>query len=513
MSCQGTISTVLKVARSALCGSLALLLARSAVSQEVHRHPVPDKLGSVSFATTCKPAVQKDFERAVALLHSFAYAPAEAAFRHVAAADPQCAIAHWGIAMSYFQQLWVPPLRPGGFETARQEIRRAEEVGAPSNRERSFIDALARVYDQAVAFRQRVTDYEAAMGSLAAAHPKDVEAQVFSALAILAAASPLDKTHARQKRALEILGPLYEKYPEHPGIAHYLIHACDNPELAGRGVAAARAYSTIAPSAPHALHMPSHIFTRLGMWSDSIDSNRAARIAAREQGDIGEELHAMDYLVYAYLQEGREREASEVVEQLTRVTNLDERDFKVSYASTAMPVRYAVERRQWIEAASVVLPRGAPPQVIAIAVWSRALGFARSGNAGSVQSGIDRLHQLEQQLRTSASQFGADANEYWAKQVRIQALEASAWLAQAEGRAEEARRLLQIAADEEDAVEKLPVTPGPIIPARELLGDLLLTQNQPAAAAKEFHSVLITSPKRRGALTGLSRATELMTSH
>jgi hypothetical protein len=336
---------------------------------------------------------------------------------------------------------------------------------------------------------------------------------VFYALALLAAASPSDKTHARQKRTLQILEPLYEQYPQHPGIAHYLIHACDNAELARQGVSAARAYATIAPSAPHALHMPSHIFTRLGMWPDSIDSNQAARTAAHEQGDLGEELHAMDYLVYAYLQEGREREANEVVKQLTRMPKLDERDFKVSYASTAMPIRYAVERRQWSDAASLTPPQSAPPQVIAIAVWSQGLGLARNGHAGQVHSEIDRLHQLEQQLRTSAGESGTFASEYWATQVRIQALEASAWLAQADGRAGEAQSLLRAAADEEDAVEKLPVTPGAIIPARQQLGDLLLTQDRPEAAAKEFQSVLINSPNRRGALTGLSRANELMTNH
>jgi hypothetical protein len=343
--------------------------------------------------------------------------------------------------------------------------------------------------------------------------PKDVEAQVFYALALLAAASPSDKTHARQKRTLQILEPLYEQYPQHPGIAHYLIHACDNAELARQGVSAARAYATIAPSAPHALHMPSHIFTRLGMWPDSIDSNQAARTAAHEQGDLGEELHAMDYLVYAYLQEGREREANEVVKQLTRMPKLDERDFKVSYASTAMPIRYAVERRQWSDAASLTPPQSAPPQVIAIAVWSQGLGLARNGHAGQVHSEIDRLHQLEQQLRTSAGESGTFASEYWATQVRIQALEASAWLAQADGRAGEAQSLLRAAADEEDAVEKLPVTPGAISPARQQLGDLLLTQDRPEAAAKEFQSVLINSLNRRGALTGLSRANELMTNH
>jgi tetratricopeptide (TPR) repeat protein len=236
------------------------------------------------------------------------------------------------------------------------------------------------------------------------------------------------------------------------------------------------------------------------MWGDSIASNRAARVAGHEQGDIGEELHAMDYLVYAYLQEGRDREAAEVIQQLRQMQNLDERDFKVGYASTAMPVRYAVERHLWTEAARIESPLGAPPQVVAIAVWARALGLARSGRPAEVRPEIDRLHELERQLR-------AAGNEYWAQQVRIQAMEAQAWLAQAEGRSDDAQRLLRNAADQEDAIEKLPVTPGPIIPAREQLGDLLLLQHQPDQAVKEFQNALASTPNRRGSLEGLSRAT------
>ncbi|MGO9307308.1 MAG: hypothetical protein ACLP3R_26965, partial [Candidatus Korobacteraceae bacterium] len=290
------------------------------------------------------------------------------------------------------------------------------------------------------------------------------------------------------------------KYPQHPGIAHYLIHAYDNSELAGRGVAAARAYAKIAPSAPHALHMPSHIFTRLGMWSDSIASNRAAKTAAQQQGDTGEELHAMDYLVYAYLQEGRDREAAEIIQQLRQMQNPEKLDFKSAYASTAMPVRYAVERHQWADAARIESPQGAPPHVVAVAVWARALGLARSGRSAEVRPEIDRLHELERQLR-------AAGNEYWAQQVRIQAMEAEAWLAQAQARSDDAQRLLRSAADEEDAIEKLPVTPGPILPAREQLGDLLLEQHQPDQAVKEFQNALASAPNRRGSLDGLSRAT------
>ena len=483
-----------------LCGTLFVILPEPSSSQQVHNHPAPEKLGTVAFPVSCAPTVQREFERAAALLHSFAYSAAEASFKDVAARDPHCAMAHWGIAMTHFHQLWEPPLPPEGFSLGQQELRRAQEIGAPSDREGGLIQALALVYDNAAPYQTRIVSYEAAMQKLAAAYGDDTEVQVFYALALLAAASPFDKTHARQKRAVDILEPLYRKYPQHPGIAHYLIHAYDNAELAGRGVAAARAYAKIAPSAPHALHMPSHIFTRLGMWSDSIASNRAARVAAHEQGDTGEELHAMDYLVYAYLQEGREREAAEIIQQLGQMQNLDERDFKVGYASTAMPVRYAVERHQWKEAARIESPLGAPPHVVAIAVWARALGLARSGLPAEVRPEIDKLHELERQLR-------AAGNEYWAQQVRIQAMEAEAWLAQAQARSDDAQRLLRNAADEEDAIEKLPVTPGPIIPAREQLGDLLLLQHQPDQAVKEFQNALASTPNRRGSLEGLSRAT------
>lgn len=474
-------------------------------AQEAHDHPAPDNLGLVSFPTTCNPDVQKKFERGVAFLHSFAYSPAENAFRSVAFKDPHCAIAHWGIAMSYFHQLWDPPIGVGAFSKGREEIRRAEQIGGGSARERRFISALALVYEQdpaAIPYHTRVSQYETAMGKLAAANPGDAESQVFYALALLANASPFDKTHVNQKRAVRILEPLFQKYPRHPGIAHYLIHACDNQEMAQQGLAASRLYSKIAPSAPHALHMPSHIFTRLGMWRDSIASNEAARVAAHAQGDVGEELHAMDYLVYAYLQEGREKEAGKIIQQLGTMPNLDERDFKVAYASIAMPVRYAMERRQWHEAAEITAPTGTPPHVTAIAVWARAVGMARTGHPSQARAQVETLRRLEEQLRASGSESG----EYWAKQVRIQALEVLAWSAQAENKTEEARNLLRKAADQEDAIEKLPITPGPIIPAREQLGDLLLQQNEPELALKEFQIALSNAPKRRGAMIGVRRS-------
>ena len=484
--------------------TLLFIFSPSLGAQEAHSHSAPEKLGKVSFPTSCLPTVQQQFDRGVALLHSFAYTPAEKAFRGVAELDSRCAMAHWGIAMTYFHQLWDPPLSPATISTALREIQLAQQIGAGSERERKFINALGLIYQGAdtVPYRTRALNYERAMGDLAAENRKDAETQLFYALALLASASPTDNTHTNQKLAADLLEPLYRAYPEHPGIPHYLIHAYDNAELAPRGLPAARAYSKIAPSAPHALHMPSHIFTRLGLWEDSIASNLAARAAAHQQGDTGEELHAMDYLVYAYLQSGRDADAAEVVQQLRNMSKLDTHDFKIGYASNAMPVRYAVERGQWADAASIVPPTGAPPHVVAIAVWARGLGLARSGRTAEAQTETERLRQIEVELRTSG-------NDYWATQVGILVREVMAWSAQANANLEAAVALMREAADEEDAIEKLPVTPGPILPAREQLGYLLLQQNHSGLASKEFATALANAPGRRGALQGAARAAEL----
>ena len=481
-----------------------LILLTPLSAQEAHSHGAPEKLGKVSFQVSCAPAVQDQFNRGVALLHSFAYTPAEAEFQSVAEKDPQCAMAYWGLAMSHFQQLWDPPILPGTMSIAQQQIQRAQKIGANSERERQFIHALSLIYHDSatIPYPTRALTYERAMSDLARSNKNDVEAQVFYALALLANASPSDKKHARQKQAVALLEPLDRTCPEHPGIPHYLIHAYDNAELAQRGLSAARAYSKIAPSAPHALHMPSHIFTRLGLWDDSIASNIAAREAAHHQGDIGEELHAMDYLVYAYLQSGRDQDAAHVIQQLRNMPALNSGDFKIGYASTAMPIRYAVERSQWADAANIVPPAQAPPHVVAIAVWSRGLGLARSGRATEVPKEIDRLAQIETQLRNSG-------DTYWATQVKILTREVMAWSAHANQKSEEAAALMRASADEEDAIEKLPVTPGPIVPAREQLGSLLMEQNQPTLALKEFQTALVNAPGRMGAIKGAARAAEL----
>ena len=298
-----------------------------------------------------------------------------------------------------------------------------------------------------------------------------------------------------------MLEPLFQKHPQHPGIPHYLIHACDNSEMANRGLAAAQAYSEIAPSAPHALHMPSHIYTRLGMWEQCIASNVAARKAAHVQGDIGEELHAMDYLTYAYLQLGRDAEAAGVLADLHGISGLQADVFKIGYAASAMPVRYAIERRKWTEAAQLEPIAGTQQHVSAITAWARAIGLARSGNPAAARRELDRLEDAYKKLT---------GDDYWATQVHVQSNEALAWIAYAEGKKDDALKLMRAAADEEDAVEKRPVTPGAIVPAREQLGDMLLESNRAQEALNEFEKALTTSPQRRGAVMGQARARQIV---
>jgi hypothetical protein len=479
-------------------------LGVSVATADEHVHAVPEKLGKVTFPTSCAPRVQADFERAVALLHSFTYTPAEQAFAAVAKADPTCAMAHWGIAMTLYHPLWSPPPEQD-FLRGRAEIEQARKLGAASAREREFIEAAAAYYRKPDTDSPavRAQAYEAAMADVAKNHPDDDEAQIFHALALLGTASPADKTHAVQKRAVAILAPLYRKLPDHPGLAHYLIHANDSPALAEQGVAAARAYSKIAPSAPHALHMPSHIFTQLGYWDDSIASNQAARAAAREQGDVGEELHAMDYLMYAYLQRGRNEDAARLLADLRAKGSLAAAEFKVGYAATAMPVRYAIERRDWKAATQLEPLPGSAPHVAAIVWWARAIAEGRLGDASAARVETDKLAASLQAAR-------AAGNAYWSNQVDVLDKEANAWRLYAEHKPDDAIALLRAAADQEDAVEKLPVTPGPIVPAREQLGTMLLEAKRPQDALREFEAALALARGRRGALQGAIDAAGLV---
>jgi tetratricopeptide (TPR) repeat protein len=404
--------------------------------------------------------------------------------------------------MTYFHQLWEPYVAATDLARGRAEIDQAKHLGG-SERERGFIDALNIIYAHAesVPYAERAKAYTQAMGKLAARFPDDVECQVFYALALIATASPTDKTHPNEKKAADLLEPLFKQHPQHPGIPHYLIHACDNSGMANRGLGAAQAYSEIAPSAPHALHMPSHIYTRLGMWEQCVASNGAARKAAHVQGDIGEELHAMDYLTYAYLQLGREAEAVHVLEDLHGMSGLQTDVFKIGYAASAMPVRYAIERRKWSEAAQLEPVAGTQPHVSAITAWARAIGLARSGNPAAARVELDRL---EKAYKTLAG------DDYWATQVHVQSNEALAWITYAEGKKDDALKLMRAAADEEDTVEKRPVTPGAIVPAREQLGDMLLDSNHPKEALDEFEKSLTMAPERRGALMGRAQARQIL---
>jgi tetratricopeptide (TPR) repeat protein len=472
-----------------------LLLSLFPVAYAQHEHPAPEKLGAVSFPISCSAQVQGSFNRAMALLHSFTYSPAAAAFADVASRDPGCAMAHWGIAMSYYHQLWAPP-PPGDVQKGRTELDQAQKIGTANAREKELLAAASFIFaDDGGTYPAHAAKYRDAMSAVAKHNPDDTEVQIFYALALLATTSPQDKTHQNQKAAVQILEPLYRKYPQHPGLAHYLIHADDNAELAQQGLSAAQAYAEIAPSAPHALHMPSHIFTRLGMWKDSASSNQAARVAAHQQGDIGEELHAMDYLVYAFLQEGRDTETAAILKELQGMGQSLGTDFKASYSATAMPARYAVERKQWTDATRCVASAGAPPHVSALAAWARALGYAHTGNLAAARTELQAMEHMTEELK-------AAGNQYWAVQVQIQAEEATAWIAFSEHKPEEALALLKKAADEEDAVEKLPVTPGPVVPAREQLADLLAQSGHPEAALGEYEKALQNAPGRRGALRG-----------
>jgi len=383
-----------------------------AQAEHDHAHAAPEKLGSVHFPTSCKPEVQAGFTRSLALLHSFAYGEAAKAFAAVAAKDPDCVMAQWGIAMSHFHTIWGPPME-ADFAAGRAAAQKAAQ-GAPSARERDYIGAIGAFYQgDGLPHAARVVAYEQVMAGVAQRNPEDHEASIFHALAILGVAynSPPDKTYARQKQAAEILNRLLPLEPGHPGIAHYMIHSFDYPATAELALPAARAYAKIAPSAPHALHMPSHIFTRLGMWQDSIASNLASEGAAREWAATThpgatpfDALHAMDYLEYAYMQTGQDARAREVVERVAEVKSFDSPEFSAGYALAAIPARYALERRAWKEAAALaVRPASFPwekyPYAEAIVHCARAVGSARTGDLKTARRAIAKLAAIQASLQ------------------------------------------------------------------------------------------------------------------
>ena len=494
---------------------VAMLVVQVAAGQE-HQHGSgrTEKVGTVRFTVSCAPAAQPQFNRAVALLHSFEFAHATDAFSEVARTDPSCAIAYWGLALS----AWGNPFAAGA-KTPTQ-LRRGQDalaaaalLGVQNERERGYLEAVGELYrdpeqrDQ----RTRVLGYRDAMAALAARYAQDSEATIFYALALAQAAPPTDKTYADLLKAGAILEPLFAKEPDHPGLAHYIIHNYDVPPLASRALAAARRYAQIAPSAPHALHMPSHTFTRLGYWQESIDTNIASAAASKRDGATAEELHATDYQMYAYLQTGQDAAAKGLLDSLPQIAARFDPDAIGSaapgvagvFALAAIPARWALERGAWAEAAKLEPRASRFPQTQAMTYLARGLGAAKLGDAATARTAADALQQIHDRL-------AAAGESYWAGQVEIQRHLVLGWLAFAGARQADAIAEMRAAIELEEATDKNAITPGPIVPARELFGELLLEAHEPAQALEQFAVTLQTEPGRFRALAGAARAAAAM---
>ena len=485
--------------------------------------------GKVDFPISGAPAVRPEFDRGVALLHSFFYEEARRIFTAVAEQDPTCSMAQWGIAMTWWHPIWTPPTADE-MTAGKAAIDKAMAMKTPTDRERQFITALHTYYHAPegratgavgqschgpVGPRDRVVAYEQAMRQLSNKYADDVEAQTFYALAILAVgyATPNDTTLSHQLQAARVLETLRKTNPNHPGVVHYLIHSYDYPALAERGLTAARVYGSIAPWVPHALHMPSHIFTRLGMWDESITANRDAAEAARAYAAMrhrdateAEELHALDYMAYSYLQEARDSKAKEIVDFAGTVRKSNpELEFSAAYALAAIPSRYALERNDWAEAAALPIPSvphwSAFPFMEALIEYAHALGRAHTGDLDGAQKAIDRMRQLRD--ATTDPKF-----DYFKKHLDLQMQTASAWLAYRQGKKKEALDVLRRTADAEDILGKHPVSPGALVPIREQLGDLLLELGQPKEAQRAFEAALKIYPGRFRGLYGAARAAE-----
>jgi tetratricopeptide (TPR) repeat protein len=461
-------------------------------------------LGHVSFPTSCDPKVQASFERAVAMLHSFWYSAGERAFRDVLKQDPQCAIATWGIASILMSNaLAGQGASPAGAVQAQAAIDEGRRIGAKTERERDYIEAVAAYYKDFAtrSEKERQIARAKAYETLAQRYPTDDEAQIFFALYLAATQTQADQTYAAYLKAAAILEDEFRKYPDHPGVAHYLIHCYDAPPLAEKGLKAARLYATIAPDAPHALHMPSHIFTRVGSWEESAATNARSMAVAVAGNEPDEAYHAADYRVYAELQLARDAEARQIIAEALKIGGASPR-FVAPYARAAMPARYVFERGAWSEAAGLQPVGSSYPFVEAITYFARSVGEARSGDLAAARKDAGELEVLHQALLSAK-------NTYWATEVEIQWLSASAWIALGEGNSEQALKFMRAAADLEDHSEKHIVTPGRIVPARELLGEMLLELKQPDAALKEFEASQQREPNRFRNYLGSARAAEM----
>jgi hypothetical protein len=489
------MKTSIAVAAAAVAG---LSLVQPALAQSDDNN----KLGTVSFETSCKPEAQKLFNRGMLYQHSFWYRASQQVFEDVLKADPECGIAYWGIALSL---LWNPHTSPPAKNLAEGAamIAKGKSIGAKTQRERDYLDTLGVMYAdyENVDHRTRIQAYAKAMEELAQRYPDDDEAQIHYALALNTSASPADKTYANQLKGAAILEPIAIRQPEHPGVSHYLIHLYDYPPIAEKGLNAARRYAKIAPAAAHAQHMPSHIFTRVGYWTESIASNVEAARVAKEAGDFHDQLHAMDYEVYAYLQLGQDEKARATIDEMMTVTSLTGTYLPGPYALAVSPARYVVERGDWKAAAELQVRPSPLAHVQAITHFARALGAARLGNPEAAKADIAKLAELRDKLR--------DAKDaYWSEQVDIERQVATAWLLYAEAKHDDALIAMSAAADAEDKTEKHPVTPGVPKPARELYGVMLLESGNAKDALTAFEATLKKEPNRLGAYVGAAMAAE-----
>jgi len=478
---------------------LGFVAAPASAADEHAGHPV---LGTVHFPVTCTPEAQQAFDEAMKLQHSFWYQAAHDAFSEVLQRDPECAMAHWGIAMTLLNNPFSPPPAQN-LADGWAALEQARQLGAKSEREAGYIAALSEFYRDADTkdHRARVLAYEQAMAQLHARYPDDPEAAIYYALALNVAALPTDKTYAKQLAAAEILEAEVARQPDHPGVVHYLIHTYDYPPLAEHGLEAAERYAELAASAPHALHMPSHIFTRLGLWDRSIETNRRSAEVARAGKEMNGELHARDYMVYAYLQTGRDEAARQAIAEAQQFVGAESASPAGPFALAAMPARFALERSAWAEAASLAPQSTKFAFADAMTHFARAVGLARSGKPEAAAADVEALQSLADALRAS--------NAYWAEQVDIQHMAATAWVAYAEGRRDEGLAMMSRAAEIEAGTEKHALTPGPLAPAREQLAEMLLAADRPAEALKEFEAVQQVEPNRLRALAGAGRAAEL----
>lgn len=496
--------------------AIALLSLIVAVSSPVwcdegHQHQLTEQeVGSVHFANSCSKDVQIAFQRAVALLHSFQYEQTRAAFQEIAQQDPTCAMAYWGIAMSHYHGLWENSNLPAGREAITTARRIADENSSTTPRERAYIAALAEVYrEDGSDLYARGQGFERKMGELQASYPDDSEAAIFHALTLDIIAPKTDKTFANQRKCVEILEPIFAKQPNHPGVTHYIIHCSDNTALAQMALPAARKYAAIAPASAHANHMPSHIFTRVGSWDESVRSNlRSAELAAKAEATSSngeardQRLHAMDYLEYAYLQMGRLKDAQAILQEMASLPPVSGLSLTGDYSLAAVPARYAMERGKWDEAAHLQ-PRseGTP--------WAQAITWMAVGVGASRSRDLARAAEAEKNLARLRDVATQKNNPYWSKQIEVQRQEVAAWMLQASGKPGEAAKAMAAAADLEESMDKSPVTPGPVIPAREMLAQMLRDQSRPSEALAEYEAILKVAPNRFNALWGAASSAEL----